>query len=170
LVIGSRRSAFSVTGGSLEPKSIRALLLASPLAGPTLCQRRPSSTFVVGMPSWPLTALLGVVLSLSIVHQVGAATPPLLTLPLTRRHLPNPATHRPASHWESLKNGLRAKFGYGEAKLAAIHAIQRREELSKRAVGTFGLIDQYWDSTYLVSINIGTPPQNFNVIADTGSS
>ena len=65
---------------------------------------------------------------------------------------------------------MRAKYGYGKAKDAAIKAIERREQLAKRAVGTFGLADQFWDSNYVVSINVGTPPQQFSVIPDTGSS
>jgi Eukaryotic aspartyl protease len=117
----------------------------------------------------PLAALQAAFLSSCFTHLVGGATP-LLTLPLERRDFHNSATHRPASHWENVKNGLRAKFGYGKAKLAAINAIQRREELAKRAVGTFGLIDQFWDTSYLVSISIGTPPQQFSVTPDTGSS
>jgi len=117
----------------------------------------------------PLAAFLVAFLSSWVVQEVGGATP-LLTLPLERRTLHNAISHRPASHWENVKNGLRAKYGYGKEKLAAIKAIQRREELAKRAVGTFELIDQFWDTSYMVSINIGTPPQKFNVIPDTGSS
>lgn len=120
------------------------------------------------LPS-PLTVLLVASFSPLFVQQIGAATP-LLTLPLEPRTFPNPLSHRPASHWESVKDGLRAKFGYGNAKVAAIKAIERREELAKRAVETFPLVDHLWDSNYLVSINVGTPPQQLKVIPDTGSS
>ena len=102
------------------------------------------------------------------VQEAGGATP-LLTLPLERRAY-NAVSHHPPSHWENVKNGLRARFGYGKARVAAIKAIEHREELAKRAVGTFGLVNQFWDRNYLVSINIGTPPQQFSVIPDTGSS
>jgi len=117
----------------------------------------------------PLTTLL-VALFLSLfVQEAGGATP-LLTLPVERRTVYNAGSHHPPSHWENVKNGLRARFGYGNARVAAVKAIERREELAKRAVGTFGLVDQFWDSNYMVSINIGTPPQQFSVIPDTGSS
>jgi len=109
--------------------------------------------------------LVALLLSL-FVQEAGGATP-LLTLPLERRTLYSAGSHHPPSHWESVKNGLRATYGYGKERVAAIKAI---EELAKRAVGTFGLVDQFWDTGYLVSINIGTPPQQFSVIPNTGSS
>lgn len=120
------------------------------------------------LPS-PLAALVVALLSSLFAHEVEGATP-LLTLPLERRTFHNAVSHRPPSHWENVKNGLRAKFGYGKSQLAAIEAIQRREELAKRAVGTVGLIDQYWDTNYMVTLSVGTPPQTFNVVPDTGSS
>ena len=132
----------------------------------TLFQEGPPSSRM--LPS-PLAALLVAFLLSLFVHQVGGATP-FLTLPVERRTLHNSVSHRPASHWEDVKDRLRAKYGYGNAKVAAIKAIERREELAKRAVGTFGLADQFWDSNYVVSINLGTPPQQFKVIPDTGSS
>lgn len=135
-----------------------------------LCQHEPPPSKMLPSPlAAPLAALLVALLSSVFVQEVGGAAP-FLTLPLERRVFRNAVARRPASHWENVKNGLRAKFGYGTAKLAAIEALQRREELAKRTPGTFGLIDQYWDTTWLVPISIGTPPQQFNVIPDTGSS
>jgi len=121
------------------------------------------------MPPLPLTTLL-VALFLSLfVQEAGGATP-LLTLPLERRSVYNAASHHPPPYWENVKNGMRAAYGYGNEKVAAIKAIERREELAKRAVGTFGLIDQALDTSYLVSVNIGTPPQQFGFLPSTGSS
>ena len=121
------------------------------------------------MPPPPLITLVIALLSAVVSQEVGGATP-VMTLPLARRTLHNSVSHRPISHWENIKNGMRANFGYGKARDVAIEAIQRREELAKRSIGTFGLVDQYGDSSYLVSINIGTPPQQFSVVPQTGSS
>ena len=121
------------------------------------------------MPRPLLIAFLVALVSTLVVQEVGGVAP-LITLPLERRTLHNSVSHPPASHWENIKNGLRAQYGYGKAKFEAIEAIQRREELAKRAMGSFDLVDQNWDTHYLVSINIGTPPQKFNVLPHTGSS
>ena len=131
--------------------------------------RRQHEPLLSRMFSLPVAALVVTLLLTLVVQEVKGVTP-LITLPLERRTLHSSVSHRPVSHWENVKNDLRAKFGYGQAKFAAIEAIHRREELAKRATGTFGLVDQFWDSNYLVSINIGTPPQQFSVIPDTGSS
>lgn len=151
---------FSFRGRLPTARALRNLIVS------TLCQHEPHPSKM--LPS-PLAALLVALLSSVFVQEVGGAEP-FLTLPLERRTFRNAVARRPPSHWENVKNGLRAKYGYGKAKLAAIEALQRREELAKRTPGTFGLIDQYWDTTYLVPISIGTPPQQFNVIPDTGSS
>jgi len=117
----------------------------------------------------PLKTLL-VALLLSLFVQEAPGATPLLTLPLERRTVYNAVSHHLPAHWENVKNGLRATYGYGDTRVAAIKAIERREELANRAVDTFGLIDQSLDTSYLVSINIGTPPQQFGVMPSTGSS
>ena len=87
----------------------------------------------------------------SLSHQNGAIP---TTRPLTAQRLTG----------NTSRMCLKAKFGCGKAKIVAI------KELAERGVEAFGLVDQFWDTSYFVSINIETPPQHFSVTPDTGSS
>jgi cathepsin D len=58
-----------------------------------------------------------------------------------------------------LANDLRFKYGYGHV------AEKRRREMSDLSI-----TDQNSDSSYFASMSIGTPPQRFNIILDTGSA
>ncbi|KAG2016244.1 aspartyl protease, variant 2 [Coprinopsis cinerea AmutBmut pab1-1] len=77
-----------------------------------------------------------------------------ITVPLARRS----RTHYGIEHYASVAQSLRAKYNVGSSS-------GRR-----RAVEDIPMINQHSDASYLGEVLIGTPPQAFEVVLDTGSA
>jgi len=81
-----------------------------------------------------------------------------LHIPLTRRAAAKTGIQR----FGNAAEGLRRKYGY--------ETLAQRDIRLKRAVASVPITNQGQDSSYFGSVTIGTPPQSFNVILDTGSA
>lgn len=108
-----------------------------------------------------LIALL--VLSLSNLAQ-GAPKPnepEPLTIPLIRRAGSLERRDATAEEWAALAKQIKGKFGLLPAE---------ESTADKRALVTVSTTNQASDTSYYASISVGTPPQSYNVVLDTGSA
>lgn len=83
---------------------------------------------------------------------------PPIHLPLARRTLQK----RDLDYWANAADQVRAKYGFATV---ASNSNRKRQN----TVG-IPIVNQNGDSSYFASINVGTPPQSFDIILDTGSS
>jgi len=85
------------------------------------------------------------------------ATAQSIHIPLSRRA---PVGPRSMEDYTKVANDLRLKYGY----------ISPSHEQKRQNSADISMINHNTDSIYTAVVNIGTPPQSFNLILDTGSA
>ncbi|KAH8823624.1 aspartic peptidase domain-containing protein [Flagelloscypha sp. PMI_526] len=95
--------------------------------------------------------MTGASLPIVLLVFIAAAIAEPLHVPISRRETPA------KKDWGSIAAGIRKKYGYGTGK-------------DKRMESAVSIINYNADTAYFGAIAVGTPPQSFNVLLDTGSS
>ncbi|XP_006460688.1 hypothetical protein AGABI2DRAFT_192307 [Agaricus bisporus var. bisporus H97] len=69
-----------------------------------------------------------------------------------------------AAYYHNVAEGVRAKYGYSMTR-RGVHGVVQRA-----STGNLPILNQNRDASYLGAVTVGTPPQTFDVVLDTGSS
>jgi cathepsin D len=108
----------------------------------------------------PLSFTAYLLLLLSAVSQADP-----IHIPLAKRATGS----RNYTDYARLADHVRLKYGYAPGAPAAQKGALGRVGRRASTQG-FSMIDENLDASYLGTVDIGTPPQTFNVVLDTGSS
>jgi cathepsin D len=112
-----------------------------------------------------LTNPLITLLVLSVSNTVQAAPrsngPEPLTIPLTRRAGALERRDGTAEEWALRAKQIKGKYGLLPPEDSTA---------DKRALVTVSTTNQASDTSYFATISVGTPPQQYNVVLDTGSA
>lgn len=109
----------------------------------------------------PLIALLALSLSNTVQAAPRPNEPEPLTIPLIRRAGALERRDATAEEWALRAQQIKGKYGLLPPEDSTA---------DKRALVTVSTTNQASDTSYFATISVGTPPQQYNVVLDTGSA